>query len=188
MMWRLAAAARITGSGILYPKGCYSSPPVWTFKATASRRRRGALESARSPGSSTTRSSEGIRRPRLQVWRDLDDWLLKVYPHTSGTVLRIASACVDSGGHATQQVYDFCRKRESRRIWAIIGRSGAGLAALETHPAAHPGEGGLGNRRDGHGEGAALLPAWACRNSVPGTSIFHGMWMTSGLNSSPPRS
>jgi len=70
----------------------------------------------------------------LQVWRDLDDWLLKVYPHTTGTVLRIASACVDSGGHATQQVYDFCRKRESRRIWAIIGRSGAGLPLLKLTP------------------------------------------------------
>ena len=70
----------------------------------------------------------------LQVWRDLDDWLLKVYPHISGTVLRIASACVDSGGHATQQVYDFCRKRESRRIWAIIGRSGAGLPLLKLTP------------------------------------------------------
>jgi len=70
----------------------------------------------------------------LQVWRDLDDWLLKVSPHSSGTVLRIASACVDSGGHATQQVYDFCRKRESRRIWAIIGRSGAGLPLLKLTP------------------------------------------------------
>ena len=70
----------------------------------------------------------------LQVWRDLDDWLLKTWPHDSGNTLRIASACVDSGGHATQQVYDFCRKRESRRIWAIIGRSGAGLPLLKLTP------------------------------------------------------
>ena len=41
---------------------------------------------------------------------------------------------MDSGGHATQQVYDFCRKREPRRIWAIIGRAGAGLPLLKLTP------------------------------------------------------
>jgi phage terminase large subunit GpA-like protein len=64
----------------------------------------------------------------------LDDWLLRSYPHPSGAALRIASACVDSGGHATQQVYDFCRKREPRRIWAIVGRSGAGLPLIKITP------------------------------------------------------
>lgn len=64
------------------------------------------------------------------VWRDLDDWLLRPWSNESGNSLRIASACVDSGGHATQQVYGFCRKRESRRVWPIIGRSGAGLPIL----------------------------------------------------------
>lgn len=67
----------------------------------------------------------------LKVWRDLDDWLLRTYPNSSGTTLRVAAACVDSGGHATQQVYDFCRKRESRRIWAVIGRAGAGLPLIK---------------------------------------------------------
>lgn len=67
----------------------------------------------------------------LKVWRDLDDWLLRVYPHSSGTTLRVAAACVDSGGHATQQVYDFCRRREARRIWAIVGRAGAGLPLIK---------------------------------------------------------
>jgi phage terminase large subunit GpA-like protein len=70
----------------------------------------------------------------LKVWRDLDDWLLTTWPCGSGTTLRIAAACVDSGGHATQQVYEFCRKRESRRIWPIIGRSGAGLPLLKLTP------------------------------------------------------
>ena len=70
----------------------------------------------------------------LQVWRDLDDWFLTTWPHESGNTLRIASVCVDSGGHATQQVYDFCRKREPRRVWAIIGRSGAGLPLIKITP------------------------------------------------------
>lgn len=70
----------------------------------------------------------------LKVWRDLDDFLLKTWPHESGNTLRIASACIDSGGHATQQVYTFAAKRESRRIWAIIGRSGAGLPLIKISP------------------------------------------------------
>ena len=41
----------------------------------------------------------------------------------------MAACGIDSGFH-TQQVYDFCRKRESRRIWAIIGRAGAGLPLI----------------------------------------------------------
>ncbi len=67
----------------------------------------------------------------LKVWRDLDDWLQKTWPHSNGTALRIAATCVDSGGHATQQVYDFCRRREARRVWAIIGRAGAGLPLMK---------------------------------------------------------
>jgi phage terminase large subunit GpA-like protein len=67
----------------------------------------------------------------LKVWRDLDDWLAKTWAHSGGTTLRIAAACVDSGGHATQQVYDFCRKREARRIWSIVGRAGAGLPLIK---------------------------------------------------------
>jgi len=63
-------------------------------------------------------------------WKDLDDWLLRTWPHDSGNTLRVAAACIDSGGHATQQVYDFCRRRESRRVWPIIGRAGAGLPII----------------------------------------------------------
>jgi len=70
----------------------------------------------------------------LVVWRDLDNWLRKNWLHESGDTLNVAAACVDSGGHATQQVYDFCRKREGRRIWPIIGRAGAGLRILKLPP------------------------------------------------------
>ncbi len=65
-----------------------------------------------------------------QVWRDLDDWLLRVRPSGDGTALHVAAACIDSGGHATDQVYAFCRKREHRRVWAIIGRGGVGLPLI----------------------------------------------------------
>jgi len=65
-----------------------------------------------------------------KVWADLDALLLRAWAHDLGTSLRIASACIDSGGHATKQVYDFAVKREHRRVWAIKGVGGAGLPII----------------------------------------------------------
>jgi phage terminase large subunit GpA-like protein len=67
----------------------------------------------------------------LTVWKLLDDYLLRSWASASGHTLRIAAACIDSGGHATQQAYQFCRKREARRVWAIKGCSGAGLPIIK---------------------------------------------------------
>ncbi len=61
-----------------------------------------------------------------QVWDDLDAALLADYQHESGTKLHISAACIDSGGHHTQMVYDFVKTRQSRRIFAIKGVGGAG--------------------------------------------------------------
>lgn len=36
-------------------------------------------------------------------------------------------ACVDSGGHRTSEVYEFCRARLARNVFAVKGRAGAGL-------------------------------------------------------------
>ena len=104
----------------------------------------------------------------LQVWRDLDDWLIRSWPTDSGNALRVAAACVDSGGHATQQVYNFCRKREGRRIWAVIGRSGAGLPLIKIGARRTRAKMALGDRRHGHGEGPPVLAhgAWRVRPRV----------------------
>lgn len=61
-----------------------------------------------------------------QVWDDLDDILSSTYEHESGNQLHIASSCIDSGGHYTQQVYDYCKTRQHRRVFAIKGVGGAG--------------------------------------------------------------
>lgn len=63
---------------------------------------------------------------RQQVWDDLDAVLNSTYDHESGHKLHIASTCIDSGGHFTQQVYDFCKTRQHRRVFAIKGVGGAG--------------------------------------------------------------
>lgn len=55
-------------------------------------------------------------------WQALDDWLGQTFTHPTGIELRIETACIDSGDN-TQAVYDFCRPRTHRRIFAIKGPS-----------------------------------------------------------------
>lgn len=61
-----------------------------------------------------------------QVWDELDEFFSKTYRHESGTELSIWSVCIDTGGHHTQIVYDYCRKRSRRRIYAIKDVPGDG--------------------------------------------------------------
>lgn len=60
------------------------------------------------------------------VWREVDDALKRRYHHPLGVKLPIRCACVDSGGHHTQAVYEFCEKRYGRRVLAIKGMDGEG--------------------------------------------------------------
>ncbi|GEB79786.1 terminase [Desulfovibrio desulfuricans] len=60
---------------------------------------------------------------RPELWTQLDDHLSRLFDHEYGGQLRIASACIDTGGHHSQRVYDFCRPRFARRIYAIKGSS-----------------------------------------------------------------
>lgn len=58
-----------------------------------------------------------------QFWDAVDEVLLRRYRHPSGRALGIEATSVDSGAH-TQAVYDFCRPRAGRRVWAIKGDEG----------------------------------------------------------------
>lgn len=78
------------------------------------------------------KESWGIRYQKIfgdmlkdQVWEDLDNFLLSAFHKKDGTALRIIAACIDSGGHHTDQVYRFTKKRYERRIFAIKGKGGA---------------------------------------------------------------
>jgi phage terminase large subunit GpA-like protein len=57
-------------------------------------------------------------------WEDLDQVLKQKFITTAGRELPVRSACIDSGGHYTQAVYNFVRPRESRRVFAIKGMGG----------------------------------------------------------------
>ena len=56
----------------------------------------------------------------------LDEFLNRKFPHESGLQLGIACTLIDSGGHYTQQVYDFVKTRQIRQIYACKGASTMG--------------------------------------------------------------
>ena len=64
----------------------------------------------------------------MRVWDDLNNYLLKDFVRADGLVMNIVTAAIDSGGHYTQAVYNFCRGKSKRRIWAIKGQGGQGVA------------------------------------------------------------
>jgi phage terminase large subunit GpA-like protein len=57
----------------------------------------------------------------LQVWRLLEEYLVKKYRREDGVELRVITACIDSGGHHTQQVYNFTARNFSKRWFATKG-------------------------------------------------------------------
>ena len=63
-----------------------------------------------------------------QLWTNLDSHLMKQYETESGRRLGIRAACVDSGGHFTNSVYQYAKKNMGRRIFAIKGVGGEGKA------------------------------------------------------------
>ena len=67
------------------------------------------------------------------VWRDLDDILIDGrWTHEAGGQLRVAAACIDSGGHHTKRVYEYVRLRPGKRIFATVGRAGFGRAMVSS--------------------------------------------------------
>jgi phage terminase large subunit GpA-like protein len=61
-----------------------------------------------------------------EIWSELDRLLARTLRHESGLNVSIAAACIDSGGHHSEAVYQFCWPRMPRRIWATKGVSGFG--------------------------------------------------------------
>ena len=58
------------------------------------------------------------------VWKDLDALLLEKFWTESGRLVRIRSACIDTGGHHSAQVLKFCRARVARMVYPVKGASG----------------------------------------------------------------
>jgi len=62
----------------------------------------------------------------IDLWDQLDDYLLQSFQHETGAAVRIYATGIDTGGHFTQQVYDFCKSRWKRRVFALKGVGGFG--------------------------------------------------------------
>lgn len=58
-----------------------------------------------------------------ETWDKADELLKGRYRHASGQMLTISAAFVDSGGSATQDVYNFTYRRKRRNIYAVKGHS-----------------------------------------------------------------
>ena len=75
---------------------------------------------------------------QVTVWNELKEVLTREYEYEvpiagseeDGAAhvhqLRVAAACIDSGGHHTDEVYRFCRKNAGRRWYAIKGANTPG--------------------------------------------------------------
>lgn len=64
---------------------------------------------------------------RAQTWLELDDILDRVYSFSDGSGLKVLRTFIDSGGHYTGAVYEYCQKRFARQRFAIKGQGGPGL-------------------------------------------------------------
>ncbi|MFO3672615.1 phage terminase large subunit family protein [Pseudomonas protegens] len=69
-----------------------------------------------------------------QTWAVLDEKLKARYRHPCGVGLAILAAGVDSGGHHTDEVYQFCRLRRWRNVFAIKGASKPGRPVIAQRP------------------------------------------------------
>jgi phage terminase large subunit GpA-like protein len=69
-----------------------------------------------------------------RTWIALDEKLKARYRHTSGVELAICATAVDSGGHHTHEVYQFCRLRRWRNVFAVRGASKPGKPVIAQRP------------------------------------------------------
>jgi phage terminase large subunit GpA-like protein len=56
----------------------------------------------------------------------MDSILSQQFEREDDSILMVRAACVDSGGHHTNSVYNYVRPREGKRIFAIKGVGGEG--------------------------------------------------------------
>ncbi len=56
-------------------------------------------------------------------WADVDKLLQRRFKRADGREFIAEAGCIDTGGHHTQSVYDFCKARLGRKVWAIKGAS-----------------------------------------------------------------
>jgi len=62
-----------------------------------------------------------------ELWAQLDEVLSRKYVHSKDVAdLAVAATCIDSGGHYTDYVINYCHARRLHGVWAIKGVGGVG--------------------------------------------------------------
>jgi phage terminase large subunit GpA-like protein len=72
------------------------------------------------------------------LWGEVDAVLRRIWRRADARGFEVMAACIDSGGHHTQKVYEFCKARLGRRIWAIKGESARAGARSPVWPTKRP--------------------------------------------------
>lgn len=67
-----------------------------------------------------------------RVWELLDSFLKTKFKFKNGDELEIACTFIDTGGHHTEEVYDFVYEREFRNIFGIKGIGGSGKTVINS--------------------------------------------------------
>ena len=63
---------------------------------------------------------------RPELWKQLDEVVLREWPHAVGPAMRPDVVAIDSGGHFTSEVYQYARERGRQGVVAIKGQSQRG--------------------------------------------------------------
>ncbi|WP_428492151.1 phage terminase large subunit family protein [Rhodopila sp.] len=72
------------------------------------------------------------------LWAEVDAFLKRTWRRADGRSFEVMAACIDSGGHHTEKVYEFSKARLGRRIWAVKGESARGGARSPVWPTKRP--------------------------------------------------
>ena len=67
-----------------------------------------------------------------RVWELLDSFLKTKFKFKNGNELGITCTFIDTGGHHTEEVYDFVYEREYRNIFGIKGIGGSGKTVINS--------------------------------------------------------
>jgi phage terminase large subunit GpA-like protein len=74
----------------------------------------------------------------VPFWDRVDAFLRRRWRRADGRPFEIQGACIDSGGHHTQRVYEFAKARLGRRVWAVRGASAQGGDRSPVWPTKRP--------------------------------------------------
>lgn len=69
-----------------------------------------------------------------EPWERLDQYLMKQFKHENGSLYNIHAVGVDTGYQPSPLVYEFCRKRQTRNVYALKGSSNPSKPILPPKP------------------------------------------------------